>query len=196
MKYKKYEMYLDLKGIFGDFITTALKVQSHDLKTVFDSWKRTQPRLLVPTLSTEKNPVEFFKTEVLEREKFWRDYRAYDWFIYVQRKLSTIGNVMFLCSLSGASGYLAGKYHWHQDFLGVNLSKYILTRHKDIIARGKTRLIDDISLKISAVKARAGKVFSFPRIWNRFHTIYESTEYVHPNIKKIINRQKFLGNNY
>ena len=74
------------------------------------------------------------------------------------------------------------------------LSKYILTRHKDIIARGKTRLIDDISLKISAVKARAGKVF-ISRVWNRFHTIYESTEYVHLNIKNY-KQAKFIGNNY
>ena len=184
---KHYEIYLDLDGVCIDFMTGALEVQGYDPKTIFASWKRTQPGELFPTMSVEKDPIDFFKSEALGTEKFWRDLKAYVWFSSFYRELSSFGPVMFLSAPSGASGCLSGKYQWLQDHFGANFSEYIFTAHKDRLAHEKAILIDDMPFNVSAFKARGGKAILFPRVWNKLHSIHEPTEYVLASIKRVIN---------
>ena len=184
---KNYEIYLDLDGVCIDFMASALEIQGYDPKTIFSKWKTTQPGELFPTLSIEKKPIEFFTDKALETETFWRELKAYEWFSYLYTELKSFGNVMFLSAPSGAPGCLSGKHHWLKDYFGASFSEYIFTKHKDRLAHEKAILIDDMAFNVSAFESRGGTAFLFPRVWNELHAIYEPTEYVLSNVKRLIN---------
>tara|TARA_B100001093_G_scaffold500429_1_gene550882 strand:- start:625 stop:1185 length:561 start_codon:yes stop_codon:yes gene_type:complete len=183
---KKYEIYLDLDGVCIDFLTSAFEIQGYDPEMIFAKWKATQPGELFPTLSIEKNPLEFFTDEALGEEKFWRELKAYKWFSLLYTELSSFGNVMFLSAPSGAPGCLSGKHHWLTDYFGANFSEYIFTKHKDRLAHERAILIDDMPFNVSAFKARGGRAFLFPRIWNKLHSICEPTGYVLSNVERVL----------
>ncbi len=174
---------LDLDGVVTNFIRSAARVHGYDEKKLIDSWPRGTwdiERVIGVSLKDFLTPIEALK------ESFWEDMEVYDYADELFKVCQGYAHT-FICTAQTGDPYSAsGKVKFLKRWRGPKFSDFILTMHKELLARPDHLLIDDKDANITAFRGRHGKAILFPQIFNSMHAFSDKPmEYVRGNLAAI-----------
>ena len=99
-------------------------------------------------------------------EKFWSDMPEYLWTKYLFESIKARGHrIYILTDPCGSPMACAGKIKWIQKNLGRD-EEWVLTKHKHLLAKPRTLLIDDYEKNTQRFMNSGGQSLLFPQPWN------------------------------
>lgn len=179
------KVYLDMDGVLADFISRAAQLHSRSFK---DLW-----------VNSPKNRGKFWIDEAwgLTREEFWSPiindqefWSELDIYPKARELVDTLnkyvgeGNLYLLTAPAPYPGCYAGKMEWILTNFPELKNKLILTKHKGLLAKPDTLLVDDADHNFESFIKAGGRAVLLPRPWNSEHKKLDVFDGSHPNDDK------------
>lgn len=150
---------IDMDGVIADFVSPSLKAAA------------------IPLSHDECNMWNYFSGFMTEDEfwsaiesvdGFWDSLKPYEWAYELVEMCRRIAPVYFCSSPARHKSCAGAKIHWLREhgFLKGTDDRFILTRHKHLLANNGTVLIDDGKHNIDAFRGAGGSAITFPMPWN------------------------------
>lgn len=163
-------IYLDMDGVLVNFWGKSCELLQID-KTYNES---------LSELGFE-TPKEFWNKmkQFEESEMFWPALEEYTWTQDLLKKVKDSGATWYILTSPSLSEYSSkGKVQKLQQMFGRHFKNYVITKHKHLLAKPNTLLIDDTEEKVDKFIEHGGQAMLFPQSWNRNkHLIDERVEY-------------------
>jgi 5'(3')-deoxyribonucleotidase len=142
-------VYLDMDEVLCNFIKKACEVHEVNYDKVLQDRIETMEWSMVPSVRKQKGSNDFSDTEFWRLIKnqgisFWKNLEPLPWANSLVSLLDQYQINWYL--VSAPADYpecYVGKLQWIQNFFGYNFKNYILTSHKELLARPGTLLVDD-----------------------------------------------------
>ena len=173
-------VYVDMDGVLCNFVKTACKYLGYDNYENFIS----------PEKSMNISQKDFWgRLEDIQSEgKFWDSHEEFEW---TRKLIDFLENEdcewYILTSPSTNSNSASGKIQWLQKRFGKTFKQYIITKHKHLLAKSNTLLIDDTEEKCNNFEKAGGKIVLFPQNWNKNNTIEDKFNYTKQKIEDFLN---------
>jgi 5'(3')-deoxyribonucleotidase len=152
-------IYLDLDGVCCDFSGPASRLCGASDTFVPRRWAFYEDIFV--------SEAEFWATVDKAGWQFWADLPEFPWFKPMYRALKKQGKVIFLTTPSQNPKSAYGKLVWLKRRFGKGFGDFIITSHKELLARGpRTILVDDSTSNVEKFRQAGGKAFLFPQPWN------------------------------
>ena len=161
-KNNSFTILLDLDGVLCQFVKGVCDLYSLDYDQIMRDWK--------------PGVWDIFSQIDVDKNKFWRRINANFWKNLIPYKeayklidlCKQLTDNVYICSSPGTCiPAYEGKILWLERYLpGI---EFVLTQHKELLARSKTILIDDNSKTNGKFLQNGGMIVEYPRIWNASH---------------------------
>lgn len=167
-------IFLDMDEVITDFVGAACKIWGTTREAVEKLWVPGRWDM-VPFLSkacgmTKTMPDDEFWQVINEREEFWAGLEMLPW---AEAVLDMVGELTedwyIVTAPSMCPTSYAGKVRWIKSRMGPRFNRFILTRHKHVLAGPGTVLIDDRDRNVNEFSEAGGRGVLFPRINNSQH---------------------------
>jgi 5'(3')-deoxyribonucleotidase len=163
----KFQVFLDLDDVLADFKGAACKVYGTTLEE-YMSKNAGREWDMCPTLGVSR--ADFWNTINAAGAIFWENIEPLPWF---DSLVSIVANYdsdwVLLSAPSLCSSSYVGKIAWIKKHLGDKFERYILTSHKELLAKPGTLLIDDRERNVERFVKAGGDGIVFPSEFNCFY---------------------------
>lgn len=141
--------YIDLDEVFCDFVGGACALHGFDRERIEKVRRRMGVWSIVDVVQLEHPDLKFSNTKFWEPIKqqqaaFWLGLQPLPWASRLRSLLNDSGAEWYI--LTGPTNChhcYAGKVQWIQRFFGSRFNNYIVTPHKNLLARPGAVLVDD-----------------------------------------------------
>jgi len=149
-----HDVFVDADMVLADFITG---VERHFNVTVPDGFGYDVARYFDRTWDVLKYDLD---------EEFYSSLPKMPWAQSLMKWLThEFDNVYILTSLEPIAGHINGRLIWLGIWFPEYMDKLIVTKHKHLLARSTTLLIDDYPPHCKAWRARRGTAVEVPSRW-------------------------------
>jgi len=157
--------YLDMDGVIANFIKKLLEVHNRlDLLSLYQQERFPTDWFLGGKLGSEDDiwfPVDF------DGQAFWEDIEPYPWMQDVLDMVNQYSDEWYICTHArNTVDSYAGKVAWLHKHLGVEFKNIIATKHKHLLAKPDTILLDDNDINCERFRLHGGDAILFPQPWN------------------------------
>lgn len=161
-------VFLDLDGVCVDFISGALRSTDQDVTATFERWPLGEYDVAKVIKTTdEKMWKKIEGDDVAKAYEFWSGLEEYEWFRTLHDTAREVAqDVFFLTAPSKSPGCCAGKARWLKERFGHQFDGFILTCHKELLARPDALLVDDNVKHVEEFRKAGGQSLLFPQPWN------------------------------
>lgn len=163
---------VDLDGVVANFLCAIANAHDRpDITEFINTHAFRKPSTkLAPIFDIRRelqiNDRDFYRPINKQGINFWSNIDLLPYAKELVCKLLKLGNVYFCTSPTIDPQSLAGKAKWiRKHFPGLH-QRFVITRHKYLLAKPNAILIDDDPHNIDLFRANGGKVLLFPQIWN------------------------------
>lgn len=168
---------LDMDGVVCSFVDHALKTHGRE-DVIIKDWN------IEKQLGMTK---EQFQEPINEGGAWWwRSMPELTWCKKVVQLASTASDEFYFCSSPahyfGASD---GKALWLRDRLGTWFDLMIFTKHKHVLAKPGTVLIDDSERNCNRFIACGGDAVLFPAAWNSLGVMKQPEVYLEEELEAL-----------
>lgn len=153
-------IYIDMDGVLSNFVKGALEL--FDQPNALNSWPlgdRNFPQALGVTRQ------EFWQRIATSGSQFWSELEPYPWFDELVELIEP-WPWYILTSPSECGSSADGKMQWLRRYCGENFRRFLISPQKQLLARPKSILIDDLDPNVERFTAAGGVGLLFPRKWN------------------------------
>jgi len=155
LKKEKAKIFIDIDGVVGDFCSALEKKYSIKFNFKASKSMRKLLNLSYTEFKADLNNITFWKTiPVIDEVKIWIDSLNLD---------------CYFCSEPMGNRAAAGRILWIKKHFPkfYKEKKWILTRHKHLLANRYSVLIDDYQKNIRKFQAAGGYGILYPAPWNQ-----------------------------
>ena len=159
-----------MDGVLADFLGSAMTIHNKSFKDLWVNNLRNRGKFWVDEIWGISR--EEFWSPIISDEGFWSGLEPYP---RARELIDTLhdyvgkGNVYLLTAPAPYPGCYSGKMEWILQQCPELKNKVILTKHKGLLARPDTLLIDDADHNIIQFTKAGGKAVLLPRPWNTEH---------------------------
>lgn len=158
----RHTVYLDMDGVCCDWTSAVARLFGH-ANILQEPWP----------VSTEWLHDRLGVTEQALWDKvddagvdLWSELEPFPHFQKLYCGLCEHADVYFLTSPGWSDHAAAGKVRWLQKHVESPFDRFILTRHKHLLARADALLVDDWSQHVTAWNKGGGHGYLWPAPWN------------------------------
>lgn len=155
-------IFLDVDGVLADFVSASVEAAGLPI--------------LPREVCTHNYYEPFmdrmtFKRHIADTMYFWEDLKPYPWAHDLVDGLHRLGELHFLTDPTMTPDSPSGKVTWLRKHGFLSGSNYILTKHKELLAKPGRVLVDDYLPNVQAFRREGGEAVLFPQRWNNrgFH---------------------------
>jgi len=117
----------------------------------------------------------FWKT-LNESSTWWAELEPYPWLEELVDLIEKRGS-WYLCTAAASLAALHGRVRWIKRIFGSQFDRFVFTRHKHLLARPHTLLIDDTPKQVEDFSSEEGaRAVLFPQPWNQ--ATYDISEFM------------------
>lgn len=171
-----FTVFLDIDGVLADFVGGYCELVGRDREELEETWITEHPGCwnLPDVLGCSLD--EFWKPIHEAGEEFWLGLDPTDHFDeLIDRVESFVGDDWLLVSSpSRCHTSHSGKVRWIKSMFGNRFDRFILTGHKERLAKPSTILIDDSDRNCDKFELCGGRSYVFPTLGN---TLYRYSSY-------------------
>lgn len=174
---------VDMDGVLSDFFDSCMKIWEDKTPDTFPQGEWDFPEVL----GVSNN--QFWK-RIDSHWDFWENLKPYSWTKDLISFLDSTKIPWFIAtSPSNDENCPTGKIKWLRKHIHPQFNKFMIGKHKELMANKHTILIDDTPKKINAFNAAGGLGILWPAPWNLLSNVEEPFPYV----KKIV--EEYIDNN-
>lgn len=166
-----FTVFLDLDGVLADFVGGYCKLIDIDREMLDEVWLRDHPGNwhLPDVLGCSLD--EFWKPIHEAGESFWFELLPTNYFEeLIERVESFVGNRWYIVSSpSRCHTSHSGKVRWIKSMFGKKFDRFMLTPHKELLAKPTTILIDDSDTNCDKFELCGGRSYVFPTVGNSMY---------------------------
>lgn len=174
---KQYRLLLDMDEVLVDFVSGALAThnvtreayESEHLKGAWD---------ITPTIGRILGRLDWTLDDFWEPihdagPEFWLCLQPFPWFTEIIGWAEKFREWYIVTSPSRNPNSVAGKVAWLQSNFGGKFNRYVITRHKHLLANKDSILVDDRESTVSKFCQYGGKAILFPTNHNSLFSLRE-----------------------
>ena len=172
-------IYIDMDGVLSNFVKGALELFAQP--DALDSWplgSRDFPQVLGVSRH------EFWQRIASGGSQFWSELEPYPW---LEELIALIEPRPWyiLTSPSDCGSSADGKMQWLQRYFGEDFRRFLISPQKQLLARPKSVLIDDLDPNVERFTAAGGTGLLFPQKWNaNYALVHDPLGYVREQLQE------------
>lgn len=176
-------IYLDMDEVLVDFIGGYIKMMGLDYQQVMSHHKRGEWAIMDTLTRAMKLPkpmsVEQFWAPIDGDCQFWEKLEPLPWCDRLWKEVHKLTqDVHIISSPSHCDSSYTGKVRWLKRKFGRDFTRFMLTPHKEILAKPNSILIDDRESNCNKFCKAGGRSVIFPRYCNGIGEVADPVEYV------------------
>ena len=166
-------IYFDLDGVCCDFVRRALSIHGKDADLVFRNWKKHHLGVFEVYNVISMSKDEFWDKVWETGSDFWISIPEYPWF----REMidCVVPKRVYFSTATGRPEGAYGKIVWIKERMGNSFNKFMISRHKYLLANDQSVLIDDREENVYTFRKHGGRAILFPQLWNIMYKIDVTT---------------------
>lgn len=162
------KIFLDMDGVCVDFVSGVMEVFDITQQQINEHWEPGVYDIQKVFEKILREPIPYFWQTLNTITSFWENLKPYPWYKDLLEILKPYE--WYFCTSPTETQQVictCGKLLWLQKHYKKDVTNYIFTHHKHLLAQQGTILIDDSSSNIIKFNKAGGVGILWPMRWNQ-----------------------------